>query len=106
MPKPTTKISISHINQVFNDEVQIDVTFCRINKKQFPVLHVVDTSTAYSEGSIITERARIALISPFDSDWLFRHGAPLFVSGDDEFNKAVIKKSLAYRSIEFKLHPT
>lgn len=48
-PKPSRKLSHSHVKEVFNREIQADFLVFRINEKVNQILHFVDVGTAYSE---------------------------------------------------------
>lgn len=56
---PSRKISLSHVNQDFNDEIQTDFIFIRIREKIYTVINFCDTGTAYSEGKVVKYRNRL-----------------------------------------------
>lgn len=41
-PKQAKKLSLSHIDQKLNEEVQLDIIYLKINGKKNPYLHIVD----------------------------------------------------------------
>lgn len=47
---------MTHVNQDFNSEVQIDFTYVDIRDNNHVVLPVVDAGTAYSEVPIVGDR--------------------------------------------------
>lgn len=102
VPMPFKKVSLNYVNQAFNDEVQSDFTFVKIQIKNYTVIHYVDTGTGYSEGVIVHERKGATLINKFDKVWIFRHGAPNFMSSDDEFDRCSITSALNKRGVAFK----
>lgn len=64
LPVPSKKISITHMNEAFNQNVQVDFTFCTVRGTQYTVPHMICTGTAYSETQIMSncEAASITLV--------------------------------------------
>lgn len=83
MPLPMKKLSIIHVNQAFNDELQLEF-FPLIRGTKLTVIHMVDTGTAYSEAAIVEDRNTTTITAIVESQWFNRHGAPLYASGDEE----------------------
>lgn len=46
-PYPEYKISMSHLNQAFNQEIRLDYTYCNFKGTKMVVLQIVDAGTAY-----------------------------------------------------------
>lgn len=103
---PSRKISLTHVNQNINDEIQTDFLFIKLFDTVYSVIHFADTGTAYSEGSVVTDRKADTIIKQFDTLWGYRHGTPNFISGDDEFNRPTIVKALADRGVIMKPRPS
>lgn len=104
-PPPSKKLSLTHVNQDFNDEVQGDFTFVDIRGRKYTVIHYTCTGTSYSEASIVENRRWTTLVNELDKIWIFHHGAPAKLSADDEFNRRPIVAALTERSIEFHPRP-
>lgn len=104
-PAQMKKISLNHVNQNFNDEIQADFLFVKIRKVTYTVIHFTDTGTAYSEGTIVEDRKQTTIIREFERTWLYRHGAPNYLSADDEFHRPTIVSSLAQRGVSVKPRP-
>lgn len=105
-PAPSKKLSINHINQDFNEEVQVDFTYLSLGGKTHTAIHVVDVGTAYSELRMVDSRRADKLIDNLDLIWFYHHGMPTLLSADDEFNRQPIRTALKERSIVFKPRPT
>lgn len=108
IPKPSKKISFSHINESFNSEIQFDVTYPHVRGKKRAVLHLVDCGTAYSETCFIDHRCMDTIISAIQTSWFNRHGNPSFMSADDEFDATRILKLKAFlrsHDVTFKPRP-
>lgn len=53
------EISVRHVNESFNQEIQTDYTHCAIRDTKRVVLQVVDVGTSYSATAIVADK-RIA----------------------------------------------
>lgn len=107
-PSVSRKLSVSHINQAFNEEVQMDFMYCMIRGTRHVVIHFVDSGTAFSEAVIVPGRHMDVIIGAIEKEWINRHGAPRFMSGDDEFDGTKKKKLGAFlesRNIGMKARP-
>lgn len=104
-PKPMRKISINHVNQAFNVEIQIDFTFVGIRGTQYNCLHMVDCGTGYSEAGIVSDRKSNTTVRLIETEWINRHGAPEALSADDEMTSKEIRRFLNGRNIELKGRP-
>lgn len=105
-PTPTKKISLKHVNENFNNEIQIDFTYFDIRGQTCPALHVADTGTGYSEVKLVNTRRADEMITVLDEIWFYTHGVPVLLSGDDEFNRKPVRDALEERTIGFKPRPT
>ena len=56
-----------------------------------PVLHIVDKCTTWSEASVLSNRSMEKQISVFQNIQVLRHGPPLSVQGDNEYNNSQFK---------------
>lgn len=79
------KISLTHVNEAFNEEVQADFVTVYIRGEKYEVFNVVDTGTAYGERAIAPSRTAECMQNLFQCEWLYHHGAPRCFSADPEF---------------------
>lgn len=105
LPHASKKVSITHVSEAFNQEVQIDFTFPVVRGQKVTVLHFVDTGTSYSEAVLASSRDHSAMSRAFQLAWLDRHGAPKCVSGDDEFNRRPFRSFLDSHGATFRPRP-
>lgn len=61
-PAPSNKISINHVNDKLNEEIQLDFTYLRIRGQIRPDLHVPYMGTGYSEIELVKTRRENQLI--------------------------------------------
>lgn len=104
-PKPSRKVSLTHVNEEFNQELQMDFFYSEIKGKRRTVMNITDTGTAFTELSIADDRTMKTIIRTIESIWIHSHGAPVAVSADDEYNRAPLKNYLSAHGIEFKPRP-
>lgn len=107
-PAASRKISMTHVNQEFNEELQMNFTYVDIRDSKHVVLHIVDAGTAYSETAIVGDRRIATAIRAIEEIWLKRHGTPVAISADDELDattKRDLKSFMESRHILFKPRP-
>lgn len=105
-PAPSTNISLNHVNEAFKMEVQLDFGFEIVRKQKRTILVITDTGTSFT-GGLITASKSIDIISTcLESHWILRHGAPVSISADDEYNKGKLRSTLSTHNIDFKARPT
>ena len=106
-PLPSRKVSIKHVNEDFNQTVNVDFFYFKhgIPDVTYVFLHARCTGTGYSEVEVVDRRDMSAAAVAFDRMWISRHGAPRSVGGDPEFDKARFKVLLAQHSIKWKPRP-
>ena len=105
-PAPSRKVSLTHVNQAFNVELQIDFVFPTVRGKKHNVINMTDTGTNYSELVLCESRNAKAIVSAIENTWIYHHGAPEAISADDEFNRAPLQQFLNVHNISFKPRPT
>ena len=101
-PKPSKKISLSHVNEQFNREVQIAFCYVKIRGNQEVIYMITDTGTAYAEGCIARSRNLEHVIFLLEQMWFLRNDAPNALSADDEYHKQRLNKYLAGHNVTFK----
>lgn len=105
LPLPTRKVSLTHVSEAFNSEIQADYMFVYIRKDKFCVLHVVDAGTGYSEAKIVEKRSIEIMVTTLETIWVHRHGAPQSFSADSEFTKHAMKLFLKCHNIKLNERP-
>lgn len=104
IPLPLRKISISHVNTAFIENVQLDVVYPSSLSYKFTVLHLVDTRTAYSETQIFDNRSADTIFYAIETFWLSRQGNPRCILAEDKLDALNIKKQTSFvysRDISF-----
>jgi len=104
-PKSARKVSITHIGSAFNQSVQVDFFFPKIRGGTRAVLHMRDRATGYSEAEAVPTRDLDDAATCFDRTWISRHGAPVSVSRDPEFNRAPFRDLLDLHGVSFDARP-
>lgn len=89
---PSRKVTLNHVNQALNDEIHLDFTFWVLTDKMHIMVHFVDLGTGFSEGAIVQDRNGKTIIDQLDTVWVYYHGCPVYISGDDEFNRSFITR--------------
>lgn len=93
-PKHQNNISLTHINEKFNQEVQADFTIAYIGTEELVKLKVIDLGTNYEGRTIAVSRDANTMMQPFENLWLYHHGATVRFSADPGFTKDFFKKFL------------
>ena len=83
-PKHSRKVSLTHVNEEFNEELQLDSLFPNIRRARVTVINLTDAGTGYSEFGIAPNRSMAAIITLIETLWICRHGTPKIISADDE----------------------
>lgn len=104
-PKRSKKVSLTHVNEAFNQELQIDFIFVVIGDTKYTVMHMTDTGTGYSELALAPDRSMATIIRIIETVWVCKHGAPVAVSADDEYNRSPSRNYFAAHDIQFKPRP-
>lgn len=99
-PALRRKISLTHVNEAFNSELQTDFTFPYYQDSKISILKINDTGTAYGERVIVSSTSAASMISSFEQFWLYRHGAPKFFGADQEFDCDEFRSFLRAHSIQ------
>lgn len=105
-PHNSKKISLTHVNEGFNEEVQADYTVVYIKGEKYFVLNIVDAGTRYGERAIANSRDAATMMQMMETEWLYHHGAPKYFSADPEFCKPVFERFLAGHEITLRPRPS
>lgn len=103
---PSKKISLTHVNERFNMEVQIDIAFEVIRNEKRMIFVITDMGTSFTEGSIINRKAAEATSKAIENLWILKHGASSSMWADEEFNRNKFKSLMQTHGIIFKPRPT
>lgn len=87
-PKAHAKVSVTALLREKQQEVACDVTFI----EGFPVLHVSDKCTTWSETAVMTRRSLAKQIAVFQVTQVFRHDPPSKIYADNEYNFPEFKR--------------
>lgn len=98
-PAQHRKVSLTHVNAAFNQELQADFTVVYIHGAKFEVLNFNDAGTRYGERAIATTRSADNIRALFESKWMFHHGAPMRFSADPELCRPVLRRYLEEHSV-------
>lgn len=102
-PHPSRKVSLTHVNEAFNEEIQLDFLF--IKHKDVTVLFITDAGTGYSELALVESLHVAVFTREIERSWVRRHGAPRALSADDEYHNNPTMAYLRTHGICFKPRP-
>lgn len=105
-PHNKWKISISYINQAFNEKIQVDFLVAYICREKFVILNIVDMVTTYGEREIVANRSAETTQMKLEKLWIFRHGSARRFSADPEFCRPVLKNFLQRHGIQIVDRPS
>lgn len=104
-PSHMRKISVSHVNEAFNEELQADFLVAYIRGERVDILNMVDTGTGYGERMIVPSRNAGVMKNMMETRWFCAHGAPKRFSADPEFCVPVLKSFLNAHNIHLADRP-
>lgn len=100
---------LSHVNQYFNFEVQLEFTYITLSSGKRMLLVSSCIGTRYSTCDLMIKKDLNTAFDTFERYWLHIFGSPESVFGDDDndndFHRSMFKVFLQARAIQFKLHP-
>lgn len=105
-PADKRKVSTTHLNAAFNEEVQSDFFYVYIREKKYEILNMIDLGTRYGERAMTTSRSADEIKRMFEIFWFYRHGAPRNFSADHEFCRPVLKRFLDTHAIKLNPRPS
>lgn len=91
---PVQKVSLTHVNEAFNMEVQLDSPYEMDRGAIRTIITIMDIVTRFTEGMLTLRRGMQTIIDCLDSCWIFRHGSPASLSADDEYNRRPLRSTL------------
>lgn len=99
--RPTTsrKVSLTHVNQVFNVELQIDFFYQILRWERRTVMTITDTRRRLTELSITPDSKMTTIMNAIETVWICQHSAPEAISADDEYNRSPFRNYLSSHSI-------
>lgn len=87
-------------------DLQVDFAFETIRGMKRTMIIITDVGTAYTEGTLTTNRDADTIWEALETCWIMRHGAPVSISADDEFNGKKLRRMMRTHDITFKARPT
>lgn len=105
-PAQHRKVSLTHVNEEFNQELQADFTIAYIRGAKYEVLNFNDTGTRYGERAIATTRSADTIRHLFETKWMYHHGAPQRFSADPEFCRPVLRRFLDQHNVDVLPRPS
>lgn len=72
-PVERKKISTTHVNKSFNDEIQVDLMYVWIQGRKREEPNVVHTGTRYGERTIVQSRSGETIKEFRERTWFYRH---------------------------------
>lgn len=105
-PRNSKKVSLNNVNEAFNQEIQMEFTFCDIRGMKQTLIVVIDTGTGYTESSIVIKKDIDTIINMLESLWICRHVAPENISADDEYHRRKLTTFLDAHDIKFEARPS
>lgn len=81
-PSIRRRISLTHVNESFNDEIQADFTVTYYKGRRMVILNLVDMGTGFGERGIAHENSAVTMVTVFQSLWIYVHGAPRHFRSD------------------------
>lgn len=75
-PAKNRKISLTHVNYAFNQDIQADLTIGYIQGDKYEVLNLRDVGNRYGERTIASTLYADTVKEIFESTWMYQHGAP------------------------------
>lgn len=105
-PASMRKVSLTHINSAFNQEIQIDFTHCDIRGTRYTLINITDRGTAWTEMRIVEIQNMNTMKRSVERYWICIHGAPVALSGDNAYDKPISHTFLKQHSILYKPRPS
>lgn len=104
-PKIKKRVSLSHINEQFTQEVQADFTVAYAGSEKLNILNIVDLGTNYGERIIAPDRKAATMMTLFEKNWIYHYGEPKSFSADPEFTQGFFQDFLKMHQIVCKPRP-
>ena len=98
--KDKEKVSLTHVNEAFNVEIQADYVIVYIREEKFEVMNMIDLGTRYGERAIAKTPSSESMTEMLESEWIYHHGAPEKFSADSEFCRPFMQRFLTAHNIE------
>lgn len=105
-PYPKKKISITHVNEAFNQSLQVDFLVVYVNGKKYFVLNIIFVGASHGERCLPENRSASYMIRSLEREWIYHHGAPRFFSSDPEFCNQHLNSFLKCHDIELQTRPS
>ena len=104
-PASMRKVSLTHVNSAFNQEIQIDFTHCDIRGTRYTLINMTDRGTVWTEMCIVEKQNIDTMKSSVKRYWICVHGAPGALFADDAYDKPNFHTFLKQHNIVYKPRP-
>lgn len=98
-------ISLRHVNDAFNLEVQADFLVASIRDPKYYVLNVICCATNFGIRMIVPNRTADTMRKMMERYWIYYFGSPRRFSADPEFTKGIMQRFLELHSIKLFRRP-
>lgn len=88
------KVSIKHVRQEFNQEIEADFMFVNIQGTKYCALRVIDTGTRCLDTAVVSKLFADTMANTIGTSWILTHGSPSNFSADSEFTHGRMRKFL------------
>lgn len=105
-PADRRKISTTHLNAAFNDEIQADFMYVHMRGKKWEIMNIIETGTRYGERAITKSRSAEDIKQTLETCWIYKHGAPRRFSADHELCRPILRKFLDKHAIQLNPRPS
>lgn len=105
-PAPKKKVSMTHVSEAFNEELQADFVYVQIHGEKHEVLNMVDMGTRYGDRLLTVSRSADEVKKSFEVTWFYPHGSPKRLCADHELCMLVLRKYLDMHNIELRPRPS
>lgn len=98
-------ISLRHVNDAFNYEVQADFVVVNIRNQKYYAINVICCATSFGIRMIVTNRSADTMRQILERYWIYYFGAPKRFSADPEFTRGIMHRFLELHYIKLCQRP-
>lgn len=100
------KVSLTNVNEAFNQELQAEFMVVYISNEKFDVLNITDVGAEHGERAISSTRSFQSMKQTIETIWIYRHGAPKNFAAEPEFSKSTMINFLNSHNIQLLPRPS
>lgn len=105
-PAERRKVSITHVNEAFNEEVKANFLYVWIHEEKQGIINIIDVGTKYGEREILCSRSGEGLRESSRKMWSHMCRALKYFSADHEFCRAMLQKFMENHGKEARARPS